>query len=187
MIGWGSGERHWGEWMSAGRYRWSQLRKDIESRFADSLKRRLRLVCVGYRGAHDSDGRATIVLDGNEIASFCNVSAMQYCGGRHNPSCHDTSQRLDWLTPPTVRTPDALHERGEFSCNDFISTCLEYRNLSIEDALVSSNPLHRALAMCDARVGKRRLQRLSAEGEHPLVGFLLHMRRNAEKLTNNSA
>ncbi|WP_337170189.1 hypothetical protein [Gemmatimonas aurantiaca] len=49
------------------------------------------------------------------------------------------------------------------------------------DALASSSPLFRALAVLDARVGKRRLRQLAATpDEHPLVRRLRVLRCEAE-------
>ena len=43
---------------------------------------------------------------------------------------------------------------------DFLSAVLEFRNLSIQDALDSENYLIRILAILDKRVGKRTLQKI---------------------------
>jgi hypothetical protein len=56
-------------------------------------------------------------------------------------------------------------------------------SLSIGEALESDNFLHRALAVLDRRMGKRRLRSLAAApDEHPLVRQLLEVRQKAEGL-----
>ena len=49
---------------------------------------------------------------------------------------------------------------------DFLSAVLEYRNLSIQDALNSENYIIKILAILDRRVGKRTLQKIKAEEEY---------------------
>ncbi|VAX37021.1 hypothetical protein MNBD_PLANCTO03-1327 [hydrothermal vent metagenome] len=168
--------------MSQGWRRWSQLQKDIESRFADSIGGRLRLRCVGYRGAHDGDGRCYFTFDGKEIGNCCTLSSMVHRGGRFNPECHDGAIPLDWSNPPSddERKTGETMELGEFSQGDVLSTCLAYRNISIEDALCSKNPIMLALAVVDRRVGKRRLRALREQPKHPLVAKLYELRLACE-------
>jgi hypothetical protein len=56
-----------------------------------------------------------------------------------------------------------------------------YPSLSLDDALQSSNFIHRALAMVDRRLGKRRLKTLPFRtDEHPLVLKLYEYRCASE-------
>jgi hypothetical protein len=54
-------------------------------------------------------------------------------------------------------------------------------SLPVEAGLASESPLLQALAVLDARVGKRRLSALlQSPPEHPLVQAVLHLRCEAE-------
>jgi hypothetical protein len=67
--------------------------------------------------------------------------------------------------------------------DDSVLSDLEgYLSLTIEDALASPNPLLRALAMCDRRVGKRRLRSFEMRDEHPLVRELFAARCACERI-----
>src|SRR5688572_21692574 len=55
--------------------RWSKLKQQVESRFADTLRGRLELHTAHYRHAHDSDGRLWLTIDGREAASMCHFRA----------------------------------------------------------------------------------------------------------------
>jgi len=60
----------------------------------------------------------------------------------------------------------------------------QWAGLSLDDALVSENPIVRALSMVDRRLGKRRLRQIDlTNGEHPLVRMLFRLRCDAERLT----
>lgn len=168
--------------MSAGHRRWSKLQSTIEANFAAALEGRLRVRCVGYRDAHDADGRAYFEFDGEEIGNFCNLTAQFHAGGRHNPQCHDTAMPLSWSSPslpgPNSSVP---HLKGEYSQNDFLASCLSYRDLSINAALASTNPLHLALAVVDRRCGQRRLDTLKGQELPPIAARLLQIRLSAKK------
>jgi N12 class adenine-specific DNA methylase len=49
---------------------------------------------------------------------------------------------------------------------DFLSAVLEFRNLSIQDALNSEDYIIKILAILDKRVGKRTLQKIKEAGEY---------------------
>ena len=71
---------------------------------------------------------------------------------------------------------------------DFAQALNEYLGMSIGEALESENVLHRALAMTDRRVGKRRLVQLSRtlELENPVVQVRLRVRCDAESIRTPS-
>ena len=56
-----------------------------------------------------------------------------------------------------------------------------FASLPVDEALASESPLLQALAVLDARVGKRRLQALlERPPEHPVVRTVLALRCEAE-------
>ena len=65
---------------------------------------------------------------------------------------------------------DASRGPATTHADDAVLSQLEaYLSIAIDDALASPSPLLRALAVCDRRVGKRRLRSLDTTDEHPLV------------------
>ena len=56
---------------------WSKLKKSIEYFFADSVKDRVELRSTRYHKSHDHEGRGYIVVDSEEIVSFCSITAWQ--------------------------------------------------------------------------------------------------------------
>lgn len=60
--------------------------------------------------------------------------------------------------------------------------CREYLNISIDDALVSENPIIMSFAMLDKRLGKRRLKLIDKNGLHPMTIKLLELRLECESL-----
>lgn len=73
--------------------------------------------------------------------------------------------------------------RAAAAGDDSVLSELEaYLSLTIDGALASSSLLVRALAVCDRRVGKRRLRSLDTTGEHALVRELFAARCACEGL-----
>lgn len=131
----------------------SNLRKSIESRFADSVTRRVKLFWTKYRG-HE---RAAILVDGEEIIQ------VDCCGTIY-----------EWLRPPEHR------DSRPYEKWDFVSDLVEYLNLPIEDIVRSETPMIRAIGMLDARVGKRTLRKLDIDNENPLAQRLFRLRCESE-------
>jgi len=74
-----------------------------------------------------------------------------------------------------------LAERGILSQGWFETSLAEYLTLALDDALASDDLVHRALAVLDGRLGKRRLQSFPLRAdESPLVRRLLDLRCEAE-------
>jgi hypothetical protein len=74
-----------------------------------------------------------------------------------------------------------LDQKGIYSLYDFYRALREYLQLPIEDAMVSDNPIIRAVAMFDRRLGKRRLCQIDLSStEHPLVRQFYELRCEAE-------
>ena len=154
--------------------KWSKLKKSIEEKFADSLGGRVNLYATRYTSGSYYMVRGWITIDGEEIANF---------------STPDNNNKYGWKTPDIneripeeERTEGAAAEKGEFSRWEFMDACRDYLNISIEDALVSENPVIRSFAMLDKRLGKRRLKLIERNGLHPLALKLLNLRLECENL-----
>src|SRR4051812_6401642 len=70
----------------------------------------------------------------------------------------------------TERATELLAQRAVHEPSHFYSALRDYPGLSMADALASPNPLIRALAMLDRRVGQRTLAKIKLPSdEHPLI------------------
>lgn len=153
--------------------KWSKLKKTIEDKFADSVRGRVCLYVTRYTSGSYYMVRGWITVDKTEIANF---------------STPDNSNKYGWNTPDiNERIPEGERtegldvEKGEFSRYDFMNACWDYLNININDALTSENPIIRSFAVLDSRTGKRRLDLIDKENQHPLVLKLLLFRLDCEK------
>ena len=148
--------------------KWSQLKSLIEARLAPELRGR-----VAYHSARYGQcmcGRFWITIDGQEVANLCTRA--------HGVRQHRAARESPPPEPPP--RPRSLTEYGEFSRQQAYAAIWEFiHDLGIDDALGSANPLHRMLAVVDARVSRRRLEALDADAEHPLVRSFLQLRLSA--------
>jgi hypothetical protein len=77
---------------------------------------------------------------------------------------------------------DILHKQGIFSRYEFQNAVESYLNLSIDAALTSDDPIIKAVAMLDRRLGQRRLAKMQLDGtEHALVKLFYDLRLQAEQ------
>ncbi len=130
---------------------WSQLKAKVEERFAPSLARRVSIHLTSYRRAVSAGGRGWLLVDQEEIP----LASIQPFGAGRHPGQHD-----EW----------SLHE-----------ALAAYLNLSIADALRAEEPVHRALALIDRRLGRHRFEELELPaGGNPLVLRLYRLRAEAE-------
>ena len=138
---------------------WSGLNKQLTERLCAPLKTRITYLLTRYHDVHNAYGRAAIRLDGTELVVFSWID--QY--------------RQEFETDRLVRENDIAYEaaveelKPKFDANctysemDFLSAALDYRDLSIQDALHSENLIIRVLAILDKRAGKRTIQACVAE------------------------
>jgi len=156
---------------------WSKLKKNLEDKFADSVKGKICLYTTRYTIGSNFMVRAWITVNGEEIANF---------------STPDNANKFGWNTPDVDkrfpkedRTEGNAVEKGEFSRFEFFSACNTYLNLSVEDALINPNPIINALAVIDKRFGKRRIENTDLSKLHPLARKLLEFRMKEEGLFQN--
>jgi len=167
---------------------WSKAKQRAESLFAPSVAGRVALRVTGYRAAPHGEGRGWIAVDGEEAWSFC---TFRHDGDRYQlaQGIRSASASLDWRDPAQLdnyRTADdqaaaILAQRGIVGRSAFTSAIEEYASMSVEEALASDNLIHRALAVLDRRLGRRRLRGLEFRtDEHPLVTGLYRFRQSCE-------
>ena len=96
----------------------------------------------------------------------------------NNPNNSGPAGTPSWLYHEAI----AITRRaGVLSQEEFYALLHEYLRTSVAQSLTADNPITRALAVIDSRVGKRRLRQLAAHpDEHPLVRVLLAIRCEAE-------
>lgn len=156
---------------------WSRLKTSVEARFAAAVGRRVQLRVTRYRHAHDGEGRGWITLDGEEVfdaSTLRNYPAMSAL----DSALQDRG--VSWQQAHR-RARAQLEAEGIFTAWTFNQALEDYLRLSIEKALSSTNVLHRALAIIDGRLGKRRFRGLRLrKKEHDLIRRLYEVRGLAE-------
>lgn len=169
---------------------WSKLKSRVERFFAASVSGRVEVRTTSYRHAHDGEGRGWITLDGEEIGNFCTrkywVERSRLERGIREAnsatSIRDPAKREAYFAASKAAT-EILDRRGILSQGSFEHALEEYLSMPVGVALESGCLLHRALAVVDCRVGKRRLQKIVPRAEeHPLVIRLLEFRCAQEKI-----
>ena len=161
---------------------WSKLKTRAEAFFAPTIAGRVELRVTQYRNWRLPEGRAWITLDGKELHSFCTLthwrerSRLEHGLRDANHVMSFTSDREGYLE--ASRAADAILEKqGLGSQSDFMAALYSYLDMTVTDALASEQLVHRALAVLDRRLGKRRLVALELRtDEHPLVKRLLAFR-----------
>ena len=121
-----------------------------------------------------------MTLDGQEIADFSTRAS----GNRFQAIYHETTQtecKRHAAINDSERTAGQMVEVGEFSRFDLHEACWNYIHSSIGDSLMSANPLIQSLAVLDARVGVKRLNRVLESQPHLLTERLVRFRMREEK------
>ena len=154
--------------------KWSKLKQQVEAHFADSVRTHAALHITRYGpGVSSTMTRGWLTWDGAEVLSFSTIAWLQAeCTAVANPLAADSRDTI----------LDQLQQDGIFSRFDLTDALAAYLNLPIEAAVSSPDPIIRALAMFDRRVGKRRLQQFVIDKmTHPFVKRLYDLRCQAEQ------
>ena len=155
---------------------WSGARKKLEEDYlCPALRGRVRYFATTYRESHDQEGRAAILVDGEEIL-------------KSNYFAYDGPF---WRTYYTSEEKDAhsveqnILDKGLFDQRVFYAAFQEFDNQSIEASLTSEHPIVRIFALLDRRLGKRRLIALEVAMEQELdwVRPFYRLRMEAEGLS----
>lgn len=133
---------------------WSKLIKNMHTLLHPELRNRITFTSAVYRKlGHDNYGRCTVCLDGSEIFV------------------------ADTLLSIKKRNELQL-ESGIYEQIDFVRSLHQYLQMTIDDALNSSDPLIKGIAVIDRRTGKRRLQSMDVSTEHPFVQIMWYARKD---------
>ncbi|MGD6940611.1 SF0329 family protein [Cytobacillus gottheilii] len=185
--------------------KWTKLKKLLENRLCESLKGRLEIRTTAYRKAHDQPSRMWITLDKKEI--YCAADQVfemnveeQYQLLKEEQQLEPIPYDSDWTTMFQSKERAALLDAYEEAEQIVIKknviaeysmyhSLLEYIQLSIDEALQSQDPVIKAFAMLDRRLGKRRLEKLKEENKesHSFIQLLLQIRCEAEGLINKKS
>lgn len=143
--------------------RWSKLRHSIKARFAPELKHRMDIHSAAYGAC--TCGHAWVTWDGEVIANFC--TRAKFIREGYEPGAGK----------PNTAWNGQLAQFGEFSRQNAYQACWAFlHDLSIDDALQDDDPLINFLAICDARMGKRRLKGIDPRTLHPLAARIFALR-----------
>lgn len=130
--------------------------------FVPPLKNRITYFLTRYHDVHNSYGRAAIRLDGKELVIFSWIEEIRQ------------EVQIDQFMSENQGSYEAAEQalKPQFDDNctycdmSFLTAALNFRDLSIQDALQSENLIIRILAILDKRAGKRTLQRIVSEGAY---------------------
>jgi len=190
---------------------WSKLKKQLEDFICPSLKGRVEFWITNYRKAHDQAGRAYITVNGKEVVNMCTIKKeiAIYNAEKELKKSKDIYFEQDVFKQDRMyeilRTEgfsedilsqiarnrsisDIAHkkvtEQCIFSQYDFLEAAERFLNFPIEESLKSDNPIIKALALIDRRVGKRTLNMLkeSIKDEGELVRYFFKLRCEAERI-----
>lgn len=140
---------------------WSAMRKVLEQEnICASLKGRVQYFVTRYRKSHDEEGRVAVRLDGKEIFQSCfyDWERKRPLIARNNAVFKEQSKDYwEYWNKVHLETKN----QGGFDQHGFYKAFYEYCNQSIENSLLSPDPVVRLLAVMDKRTGKRRLESLA--------------------------
>jgi len=156
--------------------RWSQLKKQLQARFASSVAASIDLNQTRYRHSHDQEGEFWISYHGSRIFNAGSLSYLSSLGAltaenRADGSSPAQACELAW---PIMDTS------GLFLLEQMNKDLFHSLSLTVKDMLEHNNPVIRALAIIDTRYGKRRLATFDPSTEHQLVQRLHDLRCEAE-------
>lgn len=145
---------------------WSGTRKKLEGDYlCPSLRGRVRYFAVTYRKSHDREGRAAILVDGEEVLKGNYFTYTRALWQRERD--YQEKQGLS-LREACLTAERSVLEDGLFDQRDFYTAFQEFDNQRIEASLSSENPIVRIFALLDRRLGKRRLAALEDTIEQEL-------------------
>lgn len=160
---------------------WSQLKKHLQTRMAESVSGSIELHQTRYRHSHDQEGEFWITSNKDRIFSSGSLSYLSSLGkltAEHRTAGASPAQAYERAWP--------LMEASGLMLLEQINKDL-FQSLSqpVEEMLGHRNPVIRALAIIDTRYGKRRLADFDSTNEHPLVQRFYQLRCDREGIVLN--
>ena len=157
---------------------WSKLKTRAKSFIVPSLRERIDFHVTGYRISHDEAEKAWVTVDGKQVFT-ASWYRHQFAGAmrtRRGTLARSSQNRLicDPAMPESVTQPEQLelHRPREFG-----EALRRYLDISVSDALRSTDPFIKAMAMIDRRVGSSRLKRQKPGiNDHSLIRLFYDLR-----------
>ncbi len=147
---------------------WSKLKSRIKSLIALEVRDRIDFHLTSYRGSHDGADKVWITVDGRRIFS-CKHYPREWAETAAHQSGLSRDETKSTLAKVEIHGP-----------RDFGDAIRSYLEMPIADALKSPDPIVRAFAIVDRRVGKRTLTKLAlSQTEHTLVDAFYQLRRSS--------
>jgi hypothetical protein len=152
---------------------WSKLRSHLRSFVAPELRKRFDFHLINYRKLSELANEFLITVDGQKVFSASTT--------RHNIEQYQLSRWTGLITYGTGedarKAEDIFTKREIHAPPDITSSIRTFFDLDPRISLSSSDPILRALAIIDRRVGRRTLKDLElAKDEHSLVKTLYTLR-----------
>jgi hypothetical protein len=142
---------------------WSSLNKQLSESLCNELKGRITFFLTRYHSVHDSYGRATIRLDGKELVHFSWVEMYQQ--ENDISALHKAGVRK-----PYAKMKEQMKPQWDNNCTycemNFLEAALQFRNMTIKEALESENFIIKIFAILDRRIGKRTLAQIKERNEY---------------------
>ena len=176
----------------------SKLKKIIEGFICASLQGRIELHAAVYRHSHDARARVWLSFDSQQILSAADLTFSMQMYERELELKEEYKLKpipynKDWdvmfnsperqaLIAASDQAEAELVQAGVWGSWHLYTALVNYSNLSIDEALTSKNPLYRAFALFDRRIGKRRLLKMKTF-EHPLENKFFAIRCEAEGMS----
>ena len=147
---------------------WSKLKSKVKELLCPELKDRVDFYLTSYRKSHDEADKVWITVDRQKVFSC-----------KHYP--YDLAERgayYEGLSQEEVK--ELLLSNEIHNPKDFGEAMRNYLSLPIREALQSSNPLIRAFAIIDRRIGKRTIKAMKvSDSEHTLIKKFYNLRCSA--------
>jgi hypothetical protein len=146
----------------------------MKALIAPELRDRIDFHLTSYRESHDGADKVWITIDGQRVFSCKHYQRewaedALYQRGLQADKVHSVLRRTEIQGP-----------------GDFGDAARAYLDMSVAEALKSSDPIVRAFAIVDRRVGKRTLAKLDlSDCDHALVNALYGLRFST--LTSNKS
>lgn len=152
---------------------WSKLKSRLFEFVTPELQKRVDFHLIKYRKLGDSTNEFLVYVDGMKVFSA------SY--SRHNIATHVVTRRTGLHAYGSGKEPHAIEEflnkREIHAPADITSSIRTYFDLDPQISLRSKDPILKALAMIDRRIGGRTLEELEiSEDEHSLIKTLYRLR-----------
>jgi hypothetical protein len=149
---------------------WSKLKSRVKGLICPELRDRIDIHLTSYRESHDGADKVWTTVDGQRVFS-CKHYHREWAEAEAYYGSLRGEQVTDFLKSREIHGP------GDFG--NAMRSCLD---MPVGEALKSSDPLVKAFALVDRRVGKRAIAKLEiSAAEHTLVRAFYELRRGAPR------